>query len=576
MGVDFDAFVAELKPEQRPALEPFRGLQAPQKDADSFVKAVAPAAAEGLEKDEDAEPFIAEWIAGLWSGSGRPPLARAIMEARNSRKKLGMEKMDKKAFSGYWNFFAKLKIHDAMLNDVARTTAYRDAILGNAEYIKDKIVMDFGAGTGLLGFFALMAGAKHVYAIEASSMAEVVRDMAEANGFLDRMTIVNQMLQNVTTEVIPEKSVDVLISETLSHLIFNEKGCEGLFVARDRFLKPGGIMMPDTATLHLAPWSDEHVHTKHYTMPEIWQQKNFHGLDLTVLQARYEKERIRTSITDMADPKILVAPPASRKFDFKTMTLEELELIQMECDWTPSRTAIVHGVIGWFTITLGGPHHVVEMSTGPSDEWTHWNQGRISVREPIAVNKGQKFMGTFDMYNNEYMSYDVTVKMWLPGTDVSRENIRCSLIDTNTEFSKCIRAYDRIVGIPYDSPPNFVPDYVKPGYQKPGAIHFSPPARANGLPNGTPATNGVAGALQQDPVMQFGTKYFVPAQGPQVEALKANSGKLVVITTHGGRKFMCPDGIDQKGVVEVVPAAPDGSKPEATLYWAPRDIPMLA
>ena len=49
--------------------------------------------------------------------------------------------------------------------------------------------------------------------------------MAEANGFLDRMTIVNQMLQNVTTEVIPEKSVDVLISETLSHLIFNEKGC---------------------------------------------------------------------------------------------------------------------------------------------------------------------------------------------------------------------------------------------------------------------------------------------------------------------------------------------------------------
>ena len=53
------------KPEMRPALEPFRGLEAPQKDADSFVKAVAPAAAEGLEKDEDAEPFIAEWIAGL-------------------------------------------------------------------------------------------------------------------------------------------------------------------------------------------------------------------------------------------------------------------------------------------------------------------------------------------------------------------------------------------------------------------------------------------------------------------------------------------------------------------------------
>merc|ERR1719364_360677 len=115
--------------------------------------------------------------------------------------------------------------------------------------------------------------------------------MAVANGFMDRITIVNQMLQNVSNDVIPEKSIDVLISETLSHLIFNEKGCEGLFIARDRFLKPGGILMPDTATLHLAPWSDENVHTKHYTMPEIWKQKNFNGLDLTVLQERYEKER---------------------------------------------------------------------------------------------------------------------------------------------------------------------------------------------------------------------------------------------------------------------------------------------
>jgi hypothetical protein len=400
-------------------------------------------------------------------------------------------------------------------------------------------------------------------------MAEVVREMAAANGFTDRITIVNQMLQNVSADVIPEKSIDVLISETLSHLIFNEKGCEGLFIARDRFLKPGGILMPDTATLHLAPWSDEHVHTKHYTMPDIWKQKNFHGLDLTVLQERYEKERIRTSITDMADPKILVAPPSSRTFDFKTMTLEELEIIKFEMDWTPSRTAIVHGVIGWFTITLGGPNHMVELSTGPSDEWTHWNQGRISVREPIAVNKGQKFLGTFDMYNNDYMSYDVTLKMWLPGTDVSRENVHCSLIDTNTEFSKCIRAYDRIVGIPYDSAPNFVPEYVKPGYKKPGALTFSPPTR---LPNGTMATP--ATGVAQDPIMQFGTKYFVPAHGPHLDALKANTGKLAVVTTHGGRQFMSPDGNDQKGVIEVFPG--ENGAGQQMLFWAPRDVPMLA
>jgi histone-arginine methyltransferase CARM1 len=569
MSAEFEAFFSELTEELQLALAPFRGVQASDTDPAKFVDAVAPPAAKALELNEEAEPYVAEWVAGLWKGKGRPPIAKVMGATRKLLTKIGMNKMDKKSFSGYWNFFAKLKIHDAMLNDVARTNAYRDAILGNAESIAGKIVMDLGAGTGLLGFFALQAGAKHVYAIEASSMAEVVRDMAEANGFTDRMTIVNQVLQDVSYETIAANSCDVLISETLSHLIFNEKGCEGLFVARDRFLKKGGLIMPDTATLYLAPWCDENMHTKHYTMPDIWKNTNFHGLNLTVLQSRFEKERLRTSITDFADPKVLVAPPCSKTWDFKTMTLEELDCIPVACEWTPSRTTLIHGVIGWFNVTLGADKHVVNLNTGPLDEWTHWNQGRVTVREPLAVNRGQKLVGEFNMRNNEFMSYDVTLKLSLPGTDVTRENPNCSLIDTNTEFSKVIKVYDRIVGVPYDCPQNWVPEYVKPGYVRPGA--FQPPPRvgeAGSVPNGT--TNDLA----QDQIMKFGNEYFVPAQGKQLESITEAMSRLVVITNFNGRQFSCPDGVSRKGVVEILPG-PDGTA-QHTYYWQPRDTPMVA
>lgn len=58
-----------------------------------------------------------------------------------------------------------------MLKDTVRTNAYRKAIMDNPQDFKDKIVLDIGAGTGILSIFAAKAGAKHVYAIENAEIA---------------------------------------------------------------------------------------------------------------------------------------------------------------------------------------------------------------------------------------------------------------------------------------------------------------------------------------------------------------------------------------------------------------------
>ena len=47
---------------------------------------------------------------------------------------------------------------------------------------KDKIVVDVGCGSGILSLFAAKAGAKRVYAIEASGVAEAARKIIEKNG----------------------------------------------------------------------------------------------------------------------------------------------------------------------------------------------------------------------------------------------------------------------------------------------------------------------------------------------------------------------------------------------------------
>ena len=59
----------------------------------------------------------------------------------------------------YVNSYARLGIHFDMILDRARTKAYYDAIVGNKNLFKDKIVLDVGCGTGILSIFAAKAGA---------------------------------------------------------------------------------------------------------------------------------------------------------------------------------------------------------------------------------------------------------------------------------------------------------------------------------------------------------------------------------------------------------------------------------
>lgn len=52
-----------------------------------------------------------------------------------------------------------------MLKDEVRTKTYQNVIYKNSFLFKDKIVLDVGAGTGILSLFCAKVGAKHVYAV---------------------------------------------------------------------------------------------------------------------------------------------------------------------------------------------------------------------------------------------------------------------------------------------------------------------------------------------------------------------------------------------------------------------------
>jgi type I protein arginine methyltransferase len=142
----------------------------------------------------------------------------------------------------------------------------------NPTNFKDKVVLDVGTGSGILAFFAAQAGAKKVYAVEASNSANTAKLLAEHNGYSNVVEVIQGKIEEIT---LPEK-VDVIISEPIGFLLVHERMLESYVHARDKFLKPGGLMMPTTGSIVFGPLTDEVMHREQQTKATFWEVKLIH------------------------------------------------------------------------------------------------------------------------------------------------------------------------------------------------------------------------------------------------------------------------------------------------------------
>lgn len=104
---------------------------------------------------------------------------------------------DKDQHDYYYGSYSNYYIHEEMLKDTVRTGTYQRAIENNKEDFKDKIVLDIGAGTGILSIFAARAGAKHVYAIENAEIAIFAQEIIKQNKLSDKITVIKGKMEEI-------------------------------------------------------------------------------------------------------------------------------------------------------------------------------------------------------------------------------------------------------------------------------------------------------------------------------------------------------------------------------------------
>ena len=137
--------------------------------------------------------------------------------------------------------------HACMLHDERRTGDYLAALA--AAVRPDDVVLDIGTGSGVLAVAAARAGARQVYAVEASDIADVAQRVFEANGVRDRVTLVPGWSRQVD---LPEPAT-LLVAEVIGNEPLEEEILETTLDARRRLLAPGARLIPQTLTLFARP-----------------------------------------------------------------------------------------------------------------------------------------------------------------------------------------------------------------------------------------------------------------------------------------------------------------------------------
>lgn len=130
------------------------------------------------------------------------------------------------------------------LKDRARTEAFRRAIA--ATVTAGDVVVDAGAGTGILSFFAAAAGAGRVYAVEIDPvMCARLRTSVALNGLGDVVTVI----AGDAAQVPLPRGVDVFIGELIDTGLMEEMQVAVInALARRGVIGPATRMVPETYT----------------------------------------------------------------------------------------------------------------------------------------------------------------------------------------------------------------------------------------------------------------------------------------------------------------------------------------
>lgn len=259
-----------------------------------------------------------------------------------------------------------------MAADPVRMDAYARAI--ERVVRPGHVVLDIGAGTGIFSILAARAGAKHVHAIEPNPAIWLLSELAAENGVADRIT-----LHHATTyEAALSERADVVIADLRGILPLHEENASVLRDARQRLLKPSGVVIPARDHLRVALVEADGMWR--------WLARTWESFERRGVAARAMRSSVlNTPYSDRAHPiassDVLSDGPRWATLDYASY---EGSVVEGTVELSVTRGGVAHGFAVWFEAELAGD---IGFETGPGSSMIY-SRFFLPLLEPLSVRAG--------------------------------------------------------------------------------------------------------------------------------------------------------------------------------------------
>lgn len=164
--------------------------------------------------------------------------------------------------------------------------------------------------------------------------------------------------------------------------------------AREKWLKPEGIILPDKSTIYISSIKS----SKHTIRPSI--SSNFwtsvYDIDMTVI-----REEVARNVVNTKCDADLILSSISKVYEIDMYTVREEDLsFASKYDLTIEKNDRINGIIAWFDVYFEKIPNKVYFTTSPFNKMTLYKQCVLLMDEEEIVLKGEKLRGSIALKNN--------------------------------------------------------------------------------------------------------------------------------------------------------------------------------